>query len=93
MEFPISRKRLQEYRLHEAAVAEKRVRVSHEIKMICNDVEHIVSSNHERNEQKYVYRLRYRDILKELLSAIVTKFPDSSVVVDPLETYIVIDWS
>jgi hypothetical protein len=93
MEFPISRKRLQEYRLHEAAVAEKRLRVSGEIKRICNDVEHIVSRNYEQDEQKYVYHIRYRDILKELLSAIVTKFLDSRIVVDPLETYILIDWS
>ena len=32
-------------------------------------------------------------ILKELLKAIKTNFPDSTITIDPLETYIVIDWS
>jgi hypothetical protein len=32
-------------------------------------------------------------VLNELLIAIKNTFPDSNIVVDPLETYIVIDWS
>ena len=31
--------------------------------------------------------------LKELLEAIKISFPDCSILIDPLETYIIIDWS
>jgi hypothetical protein len=35
----------------------------------------------------------YPGILKEVLDALKILFPDSDIVTDPLETYIIIDWS
>jgi hypothetical protein len=102
MEFPITRQRLKHYKKREAVAAEVRQRVAEEIKKICNAVENKVLTT---NDERYIYEIgRYVKYgfnqpstaavcLKELLTAIVTMFPDSSVVVDPLETYILIDWS
>jgi hypothetical protein len=106
MEFPISRERLQNYKLHEALSVENKQRVLREIQTICKDVEYTVLNT---NERKFVYRISgdiknpnlYKsrlnqsvNVLKELLVAeIRKKFPDCTVIVDPLETYIIIDWS
>jgi len=110
MEFPISRERLQNYKLNEALSVENKQRVLREIQKICKDVEITVLTT---NERKFVYRISgdiknsnlrvtsnnmRRDqpvnILKELLVAeIHNTFPDCTVIVDPLETYIIIDWS
>jgi len=109
MEFPISRSRLQNYKVNEAVSAETKHRVMSELKNICKAVETKVLST---NEPKYIYRIseqvKYGEmrprnspvsrvdipgILKELLSAIKNTFPDSTITVDPLESYIVIDWS
>jgi len=109
MEFPITRERLQKYRVNEAVLVENKQRVLKEIQVICKDVERIVLTTYE---SKYIYRipnvvkngeLRLSNIpltcvqplgiLKELVVAIKNTFPDSNIMVDPLETYIVIDWS
>jgi hypothetical protein len=109
MEFPITRERLQLYRVNEAVLVETRQRVLKEIQQICKDVEKTVLTT---NETKYIYRIPSHvkhgitrpnnsgvivvhgvGILKELVTAIQNTFPDSTVVVDPLETYILIDWS
>lgn len=108
MEFPISRERLQNYRVNEAVVVETKQRVLKEIQNICKDVERTVLST---NYTKYVYRISHEvkggflrqttsvmlpqsgGIIKELLHALKIKFPDSNIILDPLETYIVIDWS
>ena len=109
MEFPISRERLQNYRVNEAVSVETKQRVLKEIQQICKDVERTVLAT---DDSKYVYRISHEvkggylrpgnspisrvqpvGILKELLVAIKNTFPDSNVIVDPLETYIVIDWS
>ena len=36
---------------------------------------------------------RVYNCLNELLEAIKTTFPDCTITIDPLETYIIIDWS
>jgi hypothetical protein len=108
MEFPISRQRLQNYRVNEAVLVESKQRVLKEIQQICKDVEKTVLTT---NDTKYVYRIpndvkggflrqttevrlaQAGGIIKELLLAIQNTFPDSTVVVDPLETYVLIDWS
>jgi len=108
MEFPISRKRLQNYRVNEAVSVETKQRVLKEIQQICKDVERTVIST---NDTKYVYRITHDvkggflrmttdvrlanagGIIKELLVAIKQAFPDCNIILDPLETYIVIDWS
>ena len=109
MEFPISRERLLNYRVNEAALVETKQRVLKEIQQICKDVEKTVLTT---NDHKYIYRIpghvRYPNlrpmhdqvsrvngltIMKELVVAIQNTFPDSTVVVDPMETYILIDWS
>lgn len=109
MEFPISRTRLQNYKFYEAMYMETKQRVSEKVKFICKNVERVVVSTDERkyvykitNEDKYgmlrtmkdpVSKVNTVGILKELLEALVKLFPDSKVVIDPLETYILIDWS
>ena len=105
MEFPITRERLQNYRANEAVANHTKQRVLKELNMICKSVEARVLNN----ERKYVYEIRSEikhpllpcnggfqlnaHILKELLEAIKTSFPDCSILIDPLETYILIDWS
>lgn len=109
MEFPISRQRLRNYRANEAIAAETRQRVSAEIKIICKGVEKVVLTSDEhkyiytipravkfgeiRPQNSPVSLVNKVGILSELLTAIVTHFPDSSVQMDPLDTYILIDWS
>jgi hypothetical protein len=108
MEFPISRHRLQNYRVNEAISVETKQRVLKEIEQICRDLENTVLRT---NDRKYVYRISYEvkggflrpnnvmnlaqsgGIIKELLVALKKIFPDSNIILDPLETYIVIDWS
>jgi hypothetical protein len=109
MEFPISRERLQNYKVNEAVLVETKQRVLKEIQEICKDVERIVLTT---NDRKYVYRItpdiKYPNLrmtigtvtfpqpvscVNELLVCIKNTFPDSNVIVDPLETYIIIDWS
>jgi len=88
---------------------EKKQRVSEKIKFICKNVERLAISTNETkyvyklsDEDKYgILRsqntpaspVKTGAIIKELLEAVVKLFPDSKVVVDPLETYILIDWS
>ena len=108
MEFPITRERLKNYRANEAISVETKQRVLKEIQEICKQVEKTVISTNERKYIYRISSLvRYGplrqttdvrlgnpdDILKELLVAIKNTFPDSMVVVDPLESYILIDWS
>jgi hypothetical protein len=109
MEFPISRQHLQNYRANEAIAAETKQRVSAEIQIICKGIEKIVLTSDERKyiypipravkfgelrpQNSSVSLVQQTGILRELLTAIVTHFPDSSVQMDPLDTYILIDWS
>ena len=109
MEFPITRERLQNYRANEAVLVETKQRVLKEIQQICKDVEKTVLTTNDRkyvyriprHVKHGVTRPRYdgvimvhgASILNELVVAIQNTFPDSTVVVDPLETYILIDWS
>ena len=109
MEFPISRIRLQNYKYYEAMYMETKQRVSEKVKFICKNVERLAISTNESKyvykftqEDKYgmlrpmnspVSKVNTVGIVKELLEAVMKLFPDSKVVVDPLETYILIDWS
>ena len=108
MEFPITRERLLTYRTHEAVLVETKQRLLNEVQQICKDVERTVLTtnntkyvynipNHVKHPNARFTaegRVVQRDsILKELLVAIQNTFPDSTVIVDPLETYILIDWS
>ena len=107
MEFPITRERLQRYRLDEAVAVETKQRVAKEMEEICKGVKGTVLGT---NDRRYVYRMpghvkhpNLREsnsllphgpsILKELMKAIGKAFPDSTIILDPLETYILIDWS
>lgn len=108
MEFPITRERLQRYRLDEAVAVETKQRVAKEMEGICKGVEGTVLGT---NDRRYVYRMpghvkhpnlrqsnsirmpHPTSILKELMKEIGKAFPDSTIVLDPLETYILIDWS
>ena len=141
MEFPITCKRLQNYREDEATEVNAKQRLAKIIEKICKDIENILLTTDER---KYVYRiegsvygklpsspkrnsevkfeneiffnskkefvreeteilkkhkvellhrLQERSILPDIVDTLKTLFPDSNVVVDPLITYIIIDWS
>ena len=109
MEFPISRERLQNYRVNEALSVQIKQSVNEEIKKICKDIEKNVLTT---NSRKYVYKIsshikfgvsrpqncqvslvQSAGFLKELIVEIKNVFPDCDVIVDPLETYIIIDWS
>jgi hypothetical protein len=110
MEFPITRERLQKYRINEAISNHTKERVQKEVDQICKDVELIVLRG---TNTQYIYKISeeviygytyplspgntlpgsYPGILKELLEKIRYLFPDSRIQMDPLETYILIDWS
>ena len=109
MEFPITRERLKNYRANEAVSVETKQRVLKEVQEICRDVErtvlttddskyvyrisHEVKGGYLRPGNSPISRVQSVGILNEVLAAIKNTFPDSMVVVDPLETYILIDWS
>lgn len=106
MEFPITRARLLNYRTNAAVSVETKQRVLKEVQQICKDIERTVLTT---NDTKYIYRIpghvkegeirpqnsgvNLVAILKEVVKEVEDKFPDSTVVVDPLKTYILIDWS
>jgi hypothetical protein len=94
---------------NEADRAQIKRRISDTMEQICKDVEKIVLTTNERKyvykaaayfkHVKTEFRVgsgnsgRVYNCLKELLEAIKNTFPDCTIIVDPLETYIVIDWS
>jgi len=109
MEFPISRVRLQKYRVNEAKTVEIKKRVKKELETICKGIEEKVSTTDGRD---YAYAIteyvkfgdsglfyspanlvRTDGFLKELLEAIKETFPDCTIKVNAQESYIFIDWS
>jgi hypothetical protein len=108
MQFPITRERLQNYRKNEAVEAENRRRVDVMIKDICYHVEVVATRGKERTykvdlnyRRQDVNIMGYTDqdlgmmppVLDVILSKLHELFPDSTIQVDPLKTYILIDWS
>ena len=103
MEFPITKYRLQNYTTNEAALAETKKLLSTVIRGICNGVEQTVLTS---NANRYVYhnhhqpptnykryfinKFKFRD---DLLGELQTLFPDSRIIIDHHETFIIIDWS
>lgn len=95
--------------MHEAFPAEVKTRVENRTNEICKDIERVVLQTNDlryryniKDLDKYgmlrstmgpLPLLPTGGILKELISSLQTKFPDSKVLLDPLETYILIDWS
>jgi len=94
MEFPITRERLQNYiSSGEALRAEKKQRVSEVMKTICKEVEKLCLTT---KTQLYIYKVsmqNQKDILDDILKAIKDFFPGCGVGIDPLKTYIAINWS
>ena len=99
MQFPITKDRLQNYRANEAAAAEIKQRIDAEIQKICKGVELTVLNT---DSNRYIYHIdnaRYGSIrphkfefMDGLLAELRRLFPDSKIMPDPLETYIIIDW-
>ena len=104
MEFPISRTNLQRYRECKAVAADIKERVSEEIKVICKNVEATILNTYDNY---YIYRVpshvkygssglsftQQANIIKELMNSITNLFIDCKIIIDPLESYILIDWS
>ena len=104
MQFPITRQRLQNYRNDEAAEAYAKERINKAVSEICHQVESIAKTG---RHQKFTYTLRnnltaeymsvdfgnIRPVLDDVLSKLRELFPDSTIQVDPLKTYILVDWS
>lgn len=105
MQFPITRERLQNYRKNEAAEAYAKERINKAVSEICHQVENIAKTG---RDQKFTYTLTrtnltaqdlsadfgtVRPVLDDVLSKLRELFPDSTIQVDPLKTYILIDWS
>ena len=109
MEFPITKERLRNYRIKEAFQAEVKMRVEVRTNEICKKIENVVLQTNEHKYRHNISEIdKYGvlrttmgpfpqipsgGILKELIDSLKTKFPDSKIVLDPLETYILIDWS
>jgi hypothetical protein len=96
-------------RLHNYRDLETTQTVAKEIQKICSDIKTIIlTTNESKYIYRISHFVKHgamrpsnspislRDtsgVLKELLIAINNTFPDSAIKVDPLETYILIDWS
>ena len=109
MEFPITKERLRNYRMQEAFQAEVNMRVANRTAEICKNIENVVLQTNEQKYRYNILDIdKYGilrstmgpfpqtpsgGILKELISSLKTKFPDSEIVMDPLKTYILFDWS
>ena len=109
MEFPMTRERLQNYRRDEAVAVETRQRVDATMKKICKEIERLVLGDEHRYVYKIYDSDKYggntyvspqaslpiqlMPILQDIIDALRTNLPDSKITVDPLETYILIDWS
>lgn len=107
MEFPITKERLRNYRMQEAFQAEVNMRVANRTAEICKNIENVVLQTNEQKYRYNILdfdkyglarptsgpQIPTGGILKELISSLKTRFPDSEIVMDPLKTYILIDWS
>ena len=109
MEFPITKERLQKYRENEASLVDARKRVDAVVQKICKEIERVVLTTRDERyvykiDLSYIYGvlpsmnaivtpLKQIKILESVVEDLLTLFPDSKISVDPLETYILIDWS
>lgn len=99
MEFPITREQLQTYNVLEY---HRKKQFDQHIKIICGRVELTVLGGKERHykhmtahiKHNYVQGVgQFSPILSDVLAKLKELFVDCKVLVDPLETYILIDWS
>ena len=109
MEFPMTKPRLQLYRENEASLLEARKRVNVVVQKICNEIERLVLRTRDlryiyKLDSSHIYGIlqpqnatvppvKQSKILETVLEDLAILFPDSKISVDPLETYILIDWS
>jgi hypothetical protein len=108
MELPISRRRLQNYRYDEATEVNAKQRVDAILKKICKGIEAVILNTDGMKYVYHIdntihpaipsrggptKNLQERYILPDLIDALKTNFPDSNIIMDPLKTYILIDWS
>ena len=104
----MTRERLQNYRRDEAVAVETKQRVDATMKKICKEIERLVLGDEHRyvykiyDSDKYgakgfstgsLMPIQLMPILQDIIDALRTNLPDSKITVDPLETYILIDWS
>ena len=105
MEFPITRERLQGYMNGEAQLNALKNGTANTIKQFCQDLERHVMMG----EKKFVYNFDVRHkslhpssgrfgiapnvIKKYIIQEIEKMLPDCTLTIDPLETYMIIDWS
>jgi hypothetical protein len=107
MKFPITRERLQQYRSNEFLSNETEERINKVIDDICKSIERTIINTNERKyvydiDSNIKANLRptmgvvlpqQKSILNEVLERLKEKFLDCKILVDPLEKYILIDWS
>lgn len=108
MELPITRKRLQDYRYNEATELNAKQRVDIIMKKICKGVEAVILSSDETKYIYRIESIIHgklpvgsgptknlieRYILPDLIDALKTNFHNCDIIMDPLKTYILIDWS
>ena len=106
MEFPITRERLQNYLNGEAQLNAIKNLTSKTLKQFREDVEHHVMMGEKRFVYKFTHinvplpfigaprvYITPQDIRNYIVSEIERMLPDCTLTVDPLETYMIIDWS
>lgn len=109
MKFPITRERLQQYRSNEFLSNETEERINKVIDTICKSIERTIINTNERKyvydidfnsnikanlrQTMGVILPQQKSILNEVLERLKEKFIDCKILVDPLEKYILIDWS
>ena len=107
MKFPITRERLQQYRTNEFLSNETEERINKVIDDICKSIERTIINTNQRKyvydiDSNIKANLRHtmgvvlpqqKSILNKVLERLKEKFLDCKILVDPLEKYILIDWS
>ena len=109
MEFPITRERLQKYRKDEFLRVETEQRVKEVAQIICKGVENAVLNTNDtkyvfniripviqgilRHSGSLHTHRQQENILTSIMEKLNELFPDCTIQVDPLQTYILIDWS
>lgn len=109
MEFPNSKDRLDNYCIHELSKYDTLERITDITGDICRNVEKVVTTTNNKHYNyrinkdnlygsfvtfKNTVSLAKKDyVLNKLIHEIRMLFPESRVILDPTNTYILIDWS
>ena len=96
MEFPITRERLQNFKKESVTIAARR-----QLEEVLSYFRRSIEYEASRGSLRHVYHFRgggipllpKSELTQNVLEELRVLLPDSKITMDPLETYILIDWS